>query len=195
MRKVYLFVVFFLLSFTAFSQGMVSSEHLAFREVQIDGDVEPFVSQLRQKGFSQIESKKDLVFLRGRFAGFDESLVCVVCSDGCVWKVVVELPGQDTWTSIKREYEVFKKSYTLKYEQEPVSTEFFPNYIPEGSGREANAFKDETAIWQSIFHVENGTIVLSVQPVLSGKGRMYLRMEYVDEFNSFMHDSLILNDI
>lgn len=190
-------ILFFILSFSilAPSQELSELQHLLFKGLPIDGTVESFTAGMKRSGFSFVESRNDVAFFRGKFASFDNSVVSVVSSQGAVWKVVVDLPGCDTWSSVKKVYELFKRSYVTKYEVTPEVTEKFPNYVPEGSGREVAAFRDETAVWESLYCVPNGTIKLSVQPVLSGPGRFFVRMEYVDEFNYFMQNNALLSDI
>ena len=119
----------------------------------------------------------------------------VVSSDDRVWKVLVDLPGQDSWPAVKKQYQYFKGSYAAKYSVRPKSVEKFPHYTPEGSGREHNAFREEVATYSSTYNVPNGSIVISVMPVVSGKGKMHLRLEYIDEINSFICQNAILEDI
>lgn len=175
--------------------GLTDLQHLRFKGVSIDGSRMAVVSSLKDEGFSLVENRQDVSFMKGMFAGFDNVLVSVVSTKDQVWKVTADIPGFDTWTSVKRVYELFKRSYENKYGVTPSCSEFFPAYVPEGSGREAAAFRDETGVWQSVFSVENGDIVLSVQASVSGPGRFLVRMEYVDSFNSYLHDSVLLNDI
>lgn len=195
MRKLFLISLLFLTGFAALAQGLSSQDHLLFKGIPIDGEPTKVCRSLQDQGFSLLGSRDGIIGLTGRFAGFDGSVISILSDEGCVWKVVVDFTGHDNWSSVKRQYELFKKSYVKKYGVEPVCSEFFPNYVQEGSGREASAFRDETGEWQSVFQLGSGSVVMSVRPVVSGPGKLFLRLEYIDEFNSFMHDNALMNDI
>lgn len=169
--------------------------HVLFKKVPVDGSLDSFVGQLSAAGLSYIGMRDGIGCLEGTFAGVSGARVFAFASGGVTWRVVVELPGNENWTSMKKQYLFFKQAFTAKYLCEPRSVERFPNYCREGSGREHNAFKDETAVWSSSFSVPNGTAVISVQPSMSGPGRMFLRIEYVDELNSMLRDNEAMEDI
>ena len=170
-------------------------EHLEFKKIPIDGPLTDFTKELRSSGFNYRGIRDGIGFLDGTFAGINNARIFVFSMNGQTYKVVVDFPVQDTWPSMKKQYIFFKNSYTSKYFSSPQCVEKFPVYIPEGSGREHVAFKEETAQYVSFFDVPNGQIVLSVQPVLQGEGKFFLRMEYIDEKNSLKQETAALEDI
>lgn len=180
------------------AQAAKSSEipcHILFKQVPVDGSLEEFTSNLRAVGMSFLGIRDDEALMEGRFAGVDGAKVRAFASGGVTWKVVADLPAFENWTSVKKQYLFFKRSLASKYVVEPKSVERFPAYCPEGSAREHVAFREETATYTSEFSVPNGTVTLSVLPVTAGAGRLFLRMEYVDELNSMLRDSELFDDL
>ena len=170
--------------------------HMHFKGVPIDGKLGAFCNQLTRLGLSYIGSKDAIGVMQGRFAGIDDVRILVYTSSGLVWKVTAVFPGMDTWQAMKNQYIIFKRSLTQKYYCTPQSTEYFPAYCPEGTGREHNAFKDETAVFRSVYTVNNGTIMLYVRAVpAGGKGRMCLCLDYEDGLNKILKDNAFLEDL
>ena len=170
-------------------------EHLIFKKVSIDGPLTEFVSDLRNTGLTYKGIKDNVGVLEGTFAGISGAKIYALAINNETYKVIVDFPGQDTWTSMKKQYLYFKRSYTSKYFSSPKSVERFPNFIPEGSGREHVAFREETAVYSSTYDVPNGTIVISVKSNEDGNGKFFLRLEYIDEMNSVRHENEALEDI
>lgn len=178
-----------------FTPAPAASQHIHFKKIPVDGPLKEFTGLLAKDGFTLVGSRDGVGILEGRFAGIDDVKVYVYSSGDLVWKVIAVFPGQDTWTSMKRQYMLFKRSLANKYLVQPRSTEYFPVHNPEGVGREHNAFKEETAVWQSVFSLSTGNIILSVRPVLQGTGKMCLRLEYEDELNQILKDNAFLEDL
>ena len=170
-------------------------EHLTFKKVPIGGPLTGFMNALRGGGLTYRGIKDGVGLMEGTFAGIANTRVFAFSLNDETYKVVVDFPGQDTWASMKKQYLYFKRSYTSKYFSTPRSVEKFPPYIPEGSGREHNAFREEAAVYSSTFSVPKGTIVISVQPGTSGEGKFFLRIEYIDEKNSSRNEQEALDDI
>ena len=169
--------------------------HLSFMGNPIDGPVRDFVGKLSRRNFSVELMSNELCVLDGSFAGYDGSKAFVYAHGGTVWGVVVTLPAHDTWASMQKEYRLFKKALTTKYFVQPRSIERFPAHIPEGSGREHEAFREDTAVYQSVFSLPSGSITIAVTPVLDGVGRFFLKLEYKDELNSMIRTSAFMEDL
>lgn len=169
--------------------------HIIVKQVPVDGTLESFTGKLRDAGMTFLGIREDMGLLEGRFAGVDGAKLYAFATGGVTWKAVVEFPAFENWTSAKKQYLFFKQSFASKYMTEPRSVERFPNYCPEGSAREHVAFKEETAVYSSVFAVPNGTVTLSVQPVISGRGRLFVQIEYVDELNSMLRDTELFSDL
>lgn len=169
-------------------------EHLHFRGIPIDGTAEEFAGKMVEAGFRNIGTRNGVVFFRGPFAGSDEVDLYAFGSGAGVYKLTVEMPPQDSWVAMKKQYFFFKKSFSTKYFCTPVSQEVFPSYNQEGSGREHNAFREEAAEYRSDFFVPNGRIVISVQ-YSARAGRLFLRIDYIDDINSRAFEESIMKDI
>ena len=170
-------------------------EHLEFKKVYIDGPLPEFMNALRNTGLTYRGIREGMGFLEGTFAGINNARICAMSINDETYKVVVDFPGQETWPSMKKQYLYFKRSFASKYFSTPHSVEKFPHFIPEGSGREHNAFREEAAVYSSSFDVPNGTIIISVQPSSSGDEKFFLRIEYIDEKNSSRREQEALEDI
>lgn len=169
--------------------------HILFKQVPVDGTLEEFTGRLRDAGMTFLGIRDDVALMEGRFAGVDGAKVRAFASGGVTWKAVVDLPAFENWTSVKKQYLFFKRSLASKYVSEPRSVEKFPAYCPEGNAREHVAFREETATYTSEFSVPNGTVILSVLPVTAGTGRLFVRIEYVDELNSMLRDTELFDDL
>ena len=176
-------------------QSLELPEHLEFKKIPIDGPLSAFMNELRAAGFTYKGMKDDIGYVEGTFAGIAKSKVFAFSKGGKTYKVMVDFPGQDKWPSMKKQYQYFKQSFAAKYASAPQSIETFPKYNPEGSGFEQDAFKEEAAVYSSSYSVPHGMIILSVQPVVNGNGRLFLRLEYIDEKNSTMNEIEALDDI
>jgi hypothetical protein len=170
-------------------------KHLCFKGIPIDGSPAGFIGKLMFKGFDVDGTRGDGSVLVGRFANRDNSLVCVCSEGGLVYSVIVTLPSHENWSSMLNEYRLFKQSYEAKYGVCSNSVERFPSHIPEGTGREHNAFREGAAVYRSSFSVPGGTITMAVAPVLEGKGKFCLKIEYKDELNAVVRTSAFLEDL
>ena len=171
------------------------SGHLTFKGIPIDGSPVEFMKSLGSKGFVVSSANSDEVILVGRFANHDDAHL-TVCSDGnLVYSVIVTFPAHENWSSMLDEYRLFKSSYETKYGVHPNSIERFPAHIPEGTGREHNAFREGSAIYRSSFGVAGGIITMAIAPAMDGKGKFCLKIEYKDERNASIHASAFMNDL
>lgn len=169
--------------------------HIMLKQVPVDGSLEVFAGRLKDAGMTFLGIREDMALMEGRFAGVDGAKVYAYATGGVTFRAVVDLPAFENWTSAKKQYLFFKRSLASKYVVEPRCVEKFPAYCPEGNGREHVAFREETATYTSEFSVPNGTVTLSVVAVSGGPGRLFIRIEYVDELNSMLRDSELFDDL
>lgn len=179
------------------SAVMRENEHLAFKKAAIDGSLVDFSNSLRNTGLSFKGIKGNMAFFEGTFAGVAGAKVFAYADEDCMYKVIVEFPGFSSWPAMKKQYLYFKRSFTSKYFSSPKSVERFPNYIPEGSGQEYVAFRDEAAVYVSTFDVPKGKIVVSIQPsaLKINDGYFHLRLEYIDGINSTKREDAAIDDL
>ena len=170
--------------------------HMRFKGTPIDGDLGTFCGKLADRELLYLGSRNGIGILQGKFAGIDDVNVFVYTSNKLIWKVSVLFPANENWQQMKTQYLLFKKSLIQKYYVKPVCTEYFPAHTPEGTGREHNAFKDETAVWKSVYSLDDGTIILSVKATpQGGKGKMNLLLEYEDGLNKILKDNAFMEDL
>lgn len=57
--------------------GQSSSEHFTFKGVPIDGTIDEFVSKMKQKGFSVLQTEENLSVLTGDFASYNDCTILI----------------------------------------------------------------------------------------------------------------------
>lgn len=176
-----------------FSLSLNAQDHLKFKGIPIDGSLNSFVSKLKAQGFSYKAEQDGMALLEGTFAGYTQCELVVVSTNDVVWKVVVMLPANDKWNDVKRNYDIFKKSFTEKYGVTPESEEHIDSYGGEGSGFESHAFDEDKAVWRSDFAVPGGTARVMIR--YASYSRLQLWIEYYDDLNSTKRNRTIIDDI
>lgn len=141
MKKIlWLFVCLMTMCVTANAQ---ETEHLKFMGIPIEGNANAFIQKLASKGFVKTNTTDYGILLKGTFAGVKDAELCVLQTPKTkqVWKVAVYLPKENTWSSIKHQYEKFKTSFSEKYGEPDSHYEFFKSPYYEGDGYEESAVK------------------------------------------------------
>lgn len=156
-----------------------TGNHILFRGIEIDGTVSNICSELEKLGYSApifLESGSAVV--EGDFAGVPNCEILIVKSRYAdfVWKIVVFMPEENNWYSLKVDYERFKNMFTRKYGQ-PDSFEYFSEPYEEGDGYEHTALSVGKCTYASYYNVPLGIISLSI----SEKGA--INIGYEDKVN------------
>lgn len=96
--------------------GGYSQEHLAFKGIPIEGNINSFCQKLKSKGFMQIHSQDNIRLFTGNFTG-REATVGVVADQGGndVYSVVILFPSNKEWNQLVNTYEYYKELYEEKY--------------------------------------------------------------------------------
>ncbi len=173
------FMIFFILTFLSVS--LSAQEHLTFKNIPIEGSVSAYVAKLEAVGFYLLhENDGRSAILQGSFAGFDDCTVYVIGSKSSktVWKVVVGLPHQLSWSSTRSRYEDFKESYTAKYGKPADSFEFFIDPYEKGDGYELQAIKLEKGYYTTFWELSAGTIFVGISASNNSDG--WVRLVYED---------------
>lgn len=159
-------------------------KHLTFRQIPISGNVNNFIRKLEAQGYTVTNSynqEYNLAILTGKFAGVNNCQILVVGTpvSMLVCRVVISLPEQQIWFSLKSEYQEWKNKLTAKYGT-PTSYEYFSEPYYEGDGYEMTALSNEHCQYQSFYTDKEteGTIVVR----LSTRG--CVTMVYEDKHNS-----------
>lgn len=157
-------------------------EHLSFKEIEIDGDIQSFCSKLETVGFifdDYFDDRHNIALLKGSFAARDNCDICVYNSEyiNKIWKVVIFLPICQDWFSLKADYLYFKKIYSKKYGV-PESFEFFMHPYFDGDGKEIKAIENGKFGYSSFWTVPTGTISLLISEFKQ------INIGYEDKINS-----------
>lgn len=160
-----------------------TTDHLKFKGIPIDGNINEFVAQVAKNGLSIAynNTENGFVVLEGKFAGLD----CrgwVRCSPQSLIVHLVALygPKETSWSTIKSEYEKYKKLYTKKYGT-PKSYEYFSDPYFDGDSNELQAIKLNKCNYVSVWELATGTITLSV----SEEAKILIEYKDSVNFNNF----------
>lgn len=169
--------------------------HMEFKGIEIDGTCKKMSSQLQNLGFSEITTfDNGSIVMNGTFAGVYgcDVLLCSSQFTNKIWKILVRLPAEKNWYSLKDRYLKLKGIFTKKYGH-PDAYEYFTSPYEEGDGYEITAFGAGNATYASYFKTDKGYIV--VQIIEDG----VVELAYEDDINADMHskaqDQAAENDI
>ena len=141
-----------------------TGQHLLFRDIEINGTVNEICTELSRIGYSApIPLESGSAVVQGDFAGVANCDLLIVRSryEDFVWKIIVIMPENNNWYSLKSEYERFKEMFTKKYGR-PDSYEYFTKPYEEGDGYEHTALSVGKCSYISFFSLPLGTISLSI---------------------------------
>lgn len=161
MKKLFLSIGLMIMSLCVMAQ--TESSHLTFRGIPIDGNINAFVSKLEAKGYEKKKSIENGYIMEGSFMGRTCELY-VFCSptSRLATKVTAYYPKDNSWSSIKSDYEACKEQYTKKYGKPTDTFEFFMDPYYEGDGFELQAIRLEKAVYCSFWKSSEGIILLKI---------------------------------
>jgi len=144
------------------SMSVFSQKHISFKKTILNGNIKNVASELKCKGFISVESDKNVERLKGSFIN-KECNVFVVGSKktNIAWKVLVALPKNKSWKSLKREYLSVKEIYEKKYGK-GISYEYFSDPYYEGDGYELQALDNDKCTYETIWETDLGYIMVSI---------------------------------
>ncbi|MBQ2414720.1 MAG: hypothetical protein II315_07355 [Rikenellaceae bacterium] len=183
-----------------FALVVQAQEHMTFKGIPMDCDMDTFASQLEEKGYIKIPFSTKyigdtMIVLVGKFAGVDKCFIAIQGTpiSKIVWRVGVLFPIEDSWDTLKRCYESLKESYTAKYGK-PDSFEYFQKPYYEGCGEELRAVELGKSNYSSYFFVKpKGGIVLTIE-----KNKQIV-VSYEDDINTSVfeqeNERIVSNDI
>lgn len=188
MKTRFLTFLFCILTSVVFSQ-----EHLKFKGIPINGDLNTFTNALVKAGFKLDDTDQIINTLSGEFVNNKCTIFVVATKKSkVVWRVKVYLPEVENWFSIKVKYLNLKKEFTEKYGIGD-SYEFFSKPYDEGDGYEMQALELEKCTYSTYFKTVNGSICLEISKFKQ------IAISYDDKINSELDDlekkAAISNDI
>ena len=98
-------------------RGAVDSNPINFLGIQVAGNLDLFLQKIEEKGFKiSEESKSNESVLKGNFLGQNAD-VLVLSTKGTdqVYAVVVLLPQENNWNTLKANFKILKNSFVALY--------------------------------------------------------------------------------
>ncbi len=170
--------IIMLMAVMCFNIAIFAQEHIIFKGIPLSGDISSFTNKLKQKGCVVKNTKNNMVVLTGKFINKNCDIYVLGSKKSkTIWKVVVFLPKENSWTSLKDEYQSTKEQYQRKY-GEGKSYEFFGKPYYEGDGYELLALKKEKCTYITFFETDLGSIAVEI-----GQGG-YVKIGYEDKKNT-----------
>lgn len=172
------------ISVIAFAQE--NKEHLTFKGIPVDGTLNSFVAQLKQKGFTYIGTNDGVAMLSGDFASYKNCIVGAVSLEDkdLVYKVVVIFPSHDIWSAIESDYQSLKQMLTKKYGKPTHCVETFQSYSqPQDDFRKMHELKMDRCKFNAGFETERGSIDLQISHEKNPSEGGYVRLVYFDAIN------------
>lgn len=159
-RIIYLLFLLLLINVSSYSQ-----EHLKFKNIPIDGNIDDFASELIKQGFSKSEEEsiKNIIILNGEFINKKNCEIYIIGTKKSylTWRINIILPKEISWISLKESYFEIKKQYQSKYGS-GESFEYFSEPYFEGDGYELQALRKEKCTYSSYWKLESGIISLKI---------------------------------
>ncbi|MCL3851445.1 hypothetical protein M1P97_09120 [Parabacteroides sp. GYB001] len=160
MKKIFYSLIMVIMCNMVFAQN----DHLEFKDIQIDGNINSFVEKMKQNGFVLVTPMKDnLTAMSGNFVGKKcEIYILSTPKTKKACKVVVFLPESENWSDIKSDYFSYKDLYTKKYGDPKDSFNFFTKPYYEGDGYEMQALRKKKCTYASYWITDKGTIAVDI---------------------------------
>lgn len=176
--KVLSFICGALLAVTATAQP-----HLSFKGIPITGSMTSFCQQLKNKGFTQINSDNNITTFVGDFTGRQAYVGVGAADDGkTVHSVVVLFDPSEEWNTLVSTYDYYKDIYSRKYGSPSTSIEKNPSH---DNGNISMMYE----LWQgrvtygSTWNVEGGSIEISIEKSSDGIYEGLVIIRYRDSQN------------
>ena len=164
--------------------AVMAQEHMTFKGVEINGTLEEFVAQLKEKGFVYEGDDGGVTIMRGDFAGYGDCEVAVLTVDDedVVGAVGVMFHEREEWSAIENDYNTLKAMLEEKYGRPYSVVEEFMGRVFDDNRTKFYYLTSNRCSWSSIFETENGTIELYMQQTAKDKASVI--MKYYDMANS-----------
>lgn len=186
--------IIFLLCLCVFCYNSVNSqEHLKFKGIPINGNVNAFSKELAKQGFTISNTKGSMVTLIGEFVGKRcEITVVGTKKTFLTWKLYIEFNKLNSWSALKSDYKELKEQFTKKY-GDGEYYEFFSKPYYEGDGYETTALSVDKCTWSTYWKVDMGNIDITIE------GSNNISISYQDMLNTEVmrkeKSEVISNDI
>lgn len=163
MKKIVIVLIVIIFSPIGIDLFSQNNRHLTFKNIPITGKLPDFVNLMEKEGFNLLNTKNNTAVMEGRFVNQTcEIYVIATPKSNIVWKVVVYLPENNNWISIKTNYNDFKDQFRKKYGSSFKHYEFFIKPYYEGDGYEMQAIRNEKCRYLSIWDLPEGSIAVEI---------------------------------
>ena len=154
-------------------------EHLSFKGIPLNGNINNFCQKLKEKGFTQCGSEGNIRIFKGTFTGRAATIGVASTENGKdVFSIIVLFPETGNWIDLTNTYEHYKDLYTEKYGDPSECTKF--NYRPlEDNITKIADVRPGAIVCGAIFTSPSGLIQLSIEKT-SGIYKGQLMSKYQD---------------
>ena len=187
-----------LFMFFSTALAQVSTEHLSFKGVPIDGKLDEYVSKMKQNGFTHLQTEDGTAYLNGDFAGYKDCYVGVstLKQNDLVYKIAVVFKEKDTWSKLSTNYFDLKKMLTEKYGEPSDVVEKFdvPSYSqPRDDQDRMIKVKYDNCKYYSVWQTDKGEIQLSIDH--SDVTSCFVKLTYLDKINAAIVNAKAKDDL
>ena len=165
---------------------MYAQEHLSFKNIPIDGDIQDFSKELESAGFVQNDEKSTTTYkwFNGDFMGKSSEVMVPFTPKGLVFKVIV-LHEYQSWSSLSSAFEDATELYTKKYGEPTDKFKFFSKPYYKGDGYELQAIRNDKCHYFYAWKVEHGYISVRLNNIGHD---YYVQFVYEDTINQDLRD-------
>lgn len=169
--------------------------HLAFKGVQIDGNLKNFTANMEKKGFEVKATGKGMVQMEGDFAGYKNCLlnVTTLYQKDLVSFITLNIPYRTTWTALEADYTNLKDMLTIKYGEPVESEERFLSRVPKNDSDRLYELGMDRCVYTSLFRAPYGEIRLTL--CHNSSRTFHVELKYVDRVNSEIIKSVAIGDL
>ncbi len=180
----FLFLLSAHISIAQAQKSTVSSEHLTFKEVPIDGTLDEFVANMKKHGFTDAEKFLGITILEGDFASYKKCMLAVATlkKRDLVYKILVVFPDRTKWSVLSANYFNLKEMLTEKYGTPSESIEKFESAIPDNDRDKILAVQQNECKYKTTYETPKGNIELSIDH--ERDSRCFVSLRYMDKINS-----------
>lgn len=172
-----------------------AQEHLSFKGIPIEGNLEQFCKKLEADGFTKITSERDIAVFTGYFASQFVQVGVGATDDGQnVHTVGVLFDESDEWNLLVNTYDYLKSLYTRKYGDPKVSIENNPSSSDNNVSKMFKLSSGEVT-YGSGWQLKEGSIELLIEKSATTYGYGNVKVFYRDTQNIEARIQNDLNDI
>lgn len=172
--------------------GQAQTEHMKFKGIPMEGNLDAFVQQLRAQGYA-LEETEDNV-LAGEFGGHKGCYI-IPSADrlGNICKVSVMFPAMDKWGDLASCYESYKSMLTEKYGAPTRSEERFEKRYDGDNAERMRGVQLDKYVYYSVFSCAAGDIRLEVNH--HGPTLCFVQLTYADKAGQAAQRQQIMEDL